>query len=166
MNSLIWNDLFVDASLLDFKALLLEWPVLVVGNIRPIGASVFGDLFFERSSGEVMKLDVLEGGVHHVAASFQRFSELMNSHEWQEENLLSQGVALLKAKGVDRGPSQFFGFAPHPSLAGKIDWSRVMPLDAVVWNSICAQTLAFVPPDVPAMPDAPPQQPWWKFGKG
>lgn len=149
MNSLTWHDLFVDASLLDFNALLSEWPGLVDSQIRPIGASAFGDLFFERRSGEVMKLDVLEGGVHPVAASFQRFGELMNSREWQEQHLLSQGVALLKQKGISRGPSQFFGFAPHPSFIGKIDWSRVMPFDAVVWNSICAQTLGVIPPEEP-----------------
>ena len=62
MNPLTWNDLFVDASLLDFNSLLAEWPGLENGEIRPIGASAFGDLFYERRSGEVMKLDVLEGG--------------------------------------------------------------------------------------------------------
>lgn len=66
MNPLTWNDLFVDASLLDFNALISAWPGLEVGEIRPIGASAFGDLFFERRSGEVMKLDVLEGGVHRL----------------------------------------------------------------------------------------------------
>ena len=166
MNPLSWNDLFVDASLLDFNALLSEWPGLEAGEIRPIGASAFGDLFFERRSGGVMKLDVLEGGVHLIAASFQQFGELMNSPKWQEQHLLSQGVALLKEKGVPRGPSQFFGFAPHPSFVGKIDWARVMPLDAAVWNSICAQTLGVVPPSESAMPEIPSKRPWWKPGKG
>jgi hypothetical protein len=166
MNKLTWDDLFVDATLLDFHALLSEWSGLKVGQIRPIGASVFGDLFFERRSGEVMKLDVLEGGVNPVAASFQQFGELMNSPEWQEMHLLSQGVVLLKEKGVSRGLGQFFGFAPHPSLVGRIDWARVMPLDAVVWNSICAQTLGTALPAEPAMLQEPHKQPWWKLGKG
>lgn len=166
MNPLTWNDLFVDASLLDFNALLSEWPGLVVGEIRPIGASVFGDLFFERRSGEVMKLDVLEGGLHAVATTFQQFADLMNSPDWQEQQLLSQGVALLKEKGISRGPAQFFGFAPHPSLVGKIDWSRVMPFDVNVWNSICAQTLSVDPPEEPVLPDVTSNRPWWKLGKG
>ena len=166
MNPLTWNDLFVDASLLDFNALLAEWPGLESGEIRPIGASAFGDLFYERRSGAVMKLDVLEGGVHPIAVSFQQFGELMNSPEWQEQHLLSQGVALLKERRVSRGPSQFFGFAPHPSFVGKIDWSRAMPLDALVWNSICAQTLGVAPPEEPAMPNVPRKRPWWKLGKG
>lgn len=116
-----------------------------LNEIRPLGASAFGDLFFERRSGEVIKLDVLEGGVHSVAPKFKRFSDLMNSAEWQEQHLLSQGIALLKEKGIARERGQFFGFAPHPALAGKIDWARVVPLDAIVWNSICVQTLGVAP---------------------
>jgi hypothetical protein len=104
--------------------------------------------------------------VYPIAASIQQFGELMNSPKWQEQHLLSQGVALLKEKGVTRGPSQFFGFAPHPSFVGKIDWSRVMPFDAAVWISICAQTLGDVPPEEPMLPDVACKRPWWKLGKG
>lgn len=166
MNSLTWDELFVDAERLDFNRLLLEWPGMVTGQIRPIGASVFGDMFFELRTGEVEKLDVLEGGVHRVAESFQHFTGMMNSLEWQEQNLLSQGVALLKERGVLRGPSQFYGFAPHPTFTGKIDWSKVMPLDAVVWNSICAQSLGAAPiPEAQPATTPQPKSPWWKFGK-
>ena len=150
MNSLTWNDIFVDAALLDFYGLLLEWPGLVTGQIRPIGASVFGDLFYERRSGEVEKLDVLDGGVHVIADSIQKFSEFMNSREWQEHHLLSEGVALLVEKGFSRAPGEFYGFAPHPAFAGKIDWSKAMPLDAAVWNSICAQTVGVVSSSEPS----------------
>jgi hypothetical protein len=111
------------------------------GSVRPIGASAFGDLFFERRTGGVEKLDVLEGGLRPVAASFEEFSNLMNSEDWQKAHLLSNGVALLKDKGVSKTQAQFFGFAPHPSFAGKIVWSSVLPLVAIVWHSICAQTL-------------------------
>lgn len=167
MNSLTWNDLFVDATDLDFERLLAEWPGLITEEIRPLGASVFGDLFFERRAGEVDKLDVLEGGLHCIANSFQEFSEFMNSPEWQEQHLLSQGVALLKEKGLSRAPGQFFGFVPHPEFTGKIDWSKVMPLDAVVWNSICAQTLGVAPaPEISTAPSIPSKRSWWKLGKG
>lgn len=166
MTSLTWNDIFIDATQLDFTQLLLEWPGMATGNIRPIGASVFGDLFFELKTGEVQKLDVLEGGVHTAAESFQQFTSLMNLQEWQEQNLLTQGVALLKMRGVPRGPSQVFGFAPHPALTGKLDWSKVMPLDVVVWNSICVQSLGYAPtPNTQQTPNPQPKMPWWKLLK-
>ena len=166
MSTLSWEDLFVDARRLDFSALLAEWPGLINGPIRPIGASVFGDLFFERKSGEVEKLDVLEGGVHRVAANSEEFAALMNSVEWQRTNLLSEGAALLKETGVSRGPDQFFGFAPHPALSGTIVWSSVMPLDFIVWNSICAQSLAAhaTPAPTAAEKSKSVKRPWWRFG--
>ena len=167
MSSLDWNDLFVEADQLDFEGLLLEWPGVIKGPVRPIGASVFGDLFFETRSGEVQKLDVLEGGVHPVAKDTEEFAALMNSSEWQRLNLLSEGVALLKERGVSREAGQFFAFAPHPAFVGKIVWSSVRPLSAVVWNSICAQTLAT--PIEAAPPSETPERArksWWKFGRG
>ncbi len=166
MSSLTWEELFVDAANLDFSTLLLEWPLVVIGQVGPIGASVFGDLFFERRSGEVEKLDVLEGGVHKVAANQAEFAALMNTPSWQEQSLLSNGVALLKERGVSRSSGQFFGFAPHPVFTGKIDGARIMPLDAIVWNSICAQSLSGVASSLaPATSSDSPSKPWWRFGR-
>lgn len=141
-SQLSWDDIFIDAAHLDFGNLLAQWSGLVNGQVRPIGTSVFGDLFFERPTGKVEKIDVLDGGLHPVADSFREFSALMNFRDWQEQHLLTEGVVLLNDRGVTRAVGQFFGFAPHPSVAGRIVWSTVMPLDAVVWNSICAQTLS------------------------
>ena len=45
----------------------------------------------------------------------------------------------------------FFGCAPHPVCTAKTDWSRVMPLDAVVWNLVCAQSLNGVAPPAPTL---------------
>ena len=141
MTQLAWPDIFTDASALDFARLLGLWPNTVSGPLRPIGASAFGDCFFERPSGQVERLDALEGGVHHVASTFDEFAQLMNSREWQTANLLTEGVALLLERGITRTQNQFFAFAPHPAFTGKIDWDRVMPMDAEIWHSICAQTL-------------------------
>jgi hypothetical protein len=136
-----WSDIFVDASALRSILLFQQWPNTVQGRVALIGASAFGDVFFSRPEGAVERLDVLEGGVHHVAATFEEFTRLMNNPEWQGSMLLTQGVALLAERGIPRGSQQFYGFAPHPSLVGRIDWARVMPLDAIVWHSICAQIL-------------------------
>ena len=141
MTQLAWPDIFTDASALDFARLLGLWPNTVSGPLRAIGASAFGDCFFERPSGQVERLDALEGGVHHVASTLDEFAQIMNSREWQTANLLTEGVALLLERGITRTQNQFFAFAPHPAFTGKIDWDRVMPMDAEIWHSICAQTL-------------------------
>ena len=131
MSQLSWTDLFTDASHLDFKRLLGLWPKTVSGSVVPIGASAFGDLFFQGPLGDVEKLDVLEGGVHYAASSFDEFKSLMNSRYWRDVNLLTHGVGLARSKGLSRRQSQFFGFAAHPSSSGKINWASMMPMDAV-----------------------------------
>jgi hypothetical protein len=84
---------------------------------------------------------VIEGGVNEVADNIQQFAEFMNTVEWQELHLLSRGVALLKEWGNVLAPGQFFAFIPHPAFTGSIEWAKAVPLDAFVWNAICAQTL-------------------------
>ena len=138
---LTWFDIFMDPAAVDLAELLGLWPNTVSGLLLPIGASVFGDIYFQRQSGEIERLDVLEGGVHEVAKSHAEFAALMNTASWQEESLLTQGIALLYERGIKRGAGQFYAFVPHPAFAGKIHWDRVMPMDARVWHSICSQIL-------------------------
>ena len=56
-------DLFIDATHVNLQALVGMWPNRIAGPVLPIGASACGDLFFQRSEGNVEKLDVLQGGV-------------------------------------------------------------------------------------------------------
>lgn len=145
MAKITWADIFIDAANLDFVSLLALWPLTVTGSLRPIGASVFGDLFFERQSGQIEKLDVLEGGVRVVANNMTAFRTLMNTVTWQESELLRQGIALLQERGLVRLSNQFFALAPHPALVGKIDWNCAITMDSKVWHSICAQLLDSIP---------------------
>jgi hypothetical protein len=141
MSKVTWGDLFTDDPSLDIGKLLVLWPGTVAGRVRPIGMSAFGDIYFERPGGQIERLDVLEGGITRVASTQDEFSKLMNTRTWQEENLLSEGVALLAERGLNRQPQQCFAFVPHPVISGKIEWSRVMLMDAFPWHSICSQLL-------------------------
>ena len=139
--SLSWSDIFLQGPEIDFGRLLEQWSSLVSGRLQPIGLSAFGDIYFLRPNDTVQVLDVLEGSVHQVAESQKAFSECMNSKDWQDANLMPEVVWQIQQRGVLRGPGQVFGFAPHPSLAGKIAPETAMAMDAAVWHSICAQLL-------------------------
>lgn len=141
MTELAWADLFSEASALDFGRLLALWPGTVSGTARPVGMSAFGDVYLERPEGRVERLDVLEGGVHQVAATRDEFATLMNNREWQEQNLLSEGVLLLVGRGLRRAAGECYAFSPHPRLDGKIEWGNTMIMSAYAWHSICAQLL-------------------------
>ncbi|BBB59785.1 hypothetical protein UNDKW_1512 [Undibacterium sp. KW1] len=141
ITTLTWPDIFIDASALDIQTLSANWPKTLTGKVRPLGCSAFGDLYFERENGHIEHLDVLEGGIHTIAPNMNDFRAMMNSPEWQEVNLLTEGICLLKEKGIERGADQFYGFAPHPAFVGSINWASAIALDANVWHSICAQIL-------------------------
>jgi hypothetical protein len=141
MRNVTWGDLFTDDPSFDISKLIRLWPNTLSGAIRPIGMSAFGDVFFQRRAGNIERLDVLEGGVSPVASTFEEFAELMNSPPWQGEALLSQGVALLLERGLVRRSHECFAPVPHPVHSGRIDWNRVVVMDAYPWHSICSQLL-------------------------
>ncbi len=141
MVQLSWQDLFTDDPSFDIKRLVDLWPNTLRGRLRPIGMSAFGDIYFERETGHVERLDVLERGTTSIADSREQFASLMNTPQWQETNLLSRGVELLVERGLRRQSNQCFAFAPHPIFVGKLDWDRVMLMDAFPWHSICSQLL-------------------------
>ena len=139
--SLSWSDIFLQGQEFDFQRLLAEWSPLVGGRLQPIGMSAFGDLYFLRPDGAVHVLDVLEGAVRLVAESQTAFGACMNSKEWQDANLMPEVVWQLQQRGLVRGHGQVFGFAPHPAFAGKIAPETALALDAIVWHSICSQSV-------------------------
>lgn len=141
MAELDWDHLFVDAAQLDIRRIIAPWYDLVQGPIRPIGMSMFGDVYFDRGDDVVSRIDVLEGGVVPVAASFDEFTRLMNAPDWAHDALLIDGVALLHDRGLVPGPGECYGFAPHPIVTGAISWDHTVVLSAAVWHSICAQSL-------------------------
>ena len=97
---LLSSDLFIDASCINIKSLVGMWPRSIAGTIIPIGASAFGDLFFQRPEGNVEKLDVLEGGVHHAACHLEEFKLLMGSRYWRDTHLMSHCIASQRSKGL------------------------------------------------------------------
>ena len=64
-----------------------------------------------------------------------------NSPDWREDSLLADVIALLRNRGLVRGPGQFYGFDPHPAAAGKLDWDKVTVMDALEWHARCARLL-------------------------
>ncbi|MDM0106075.1 hypothetical protein QTH97_14115 [Variovorax sp. J22R24] len=141
MNRHTATALFVHASDLDVVSLLALWPKSITGKVIPLGASAFGDLFFQRPEGGVEKLDVLRGGVHYAASSLEEFKLLMNSRYWRDANLMSHGIHLAAKRGIARKRGHFFGFGKHPSHSGRIDWTSLMSLEATAWHAICAKAL-------------------------
>ena len=135
-----WDDILIqDLTPAEAGAWLAEWAFLNLGRVAPICLSRFGDWFLLRPAGEVVRLDVLEFQIDPVAPSAEAFRSLMNDPDWRHDILLSWLVADLRDAGVIAGERQCYGFAPHPVVSRQISKERVMVMDTVVWQSICAQ---------------------------
>jgi hypothetical protein len=142
---LTWPELFSDRPSLDYARIFGEWaPWIVVDyEIAPVGMSALGSLFFAKRDGSIQCLDPIRGEMRQVASDFGQFQANMNSEAWQIENLHSAFVAKIVATGLQREPAQCYALAPHPNFTGglSLDRSNVVVVDAVVWHSVCAQSI-------------------------
>lgn len=118
---------------------LADWAwLLAERQIRPIAASLFGDVFFQADDG-VWFLDSLEGTLTLQWATAQELQAALNTPEGQDQYLLGGIVQAAAAKGVVPGPDQVLIFSVHPALGGPISAENVETMDYVVASSICGQ---------------------------
>jgi hypothetical protein len=139
---LTWQDLFIETIPETSAACLKEWDFLLGGRFAIVGMSRFGDWFLRRSDGSTDELSVIEGTLQRIANTPEEFTYLMNEPQWQEEHLLSWLVLQLYQKEMIPKPDQSYGFAPHPSLLGRLDPTSAMIFSVPVWQTICAQTFS------------------------
>lgn len=131
---------------------LQDWEWLLEGRtLRPLVASLFGDVFFQASDG-VRFLDALEGSLTRSWPDAQALQAALNTPEGQDQYLLG-GIALAaQQKGIALGADQIFMFTIHPALGGPISADNVEAMDYVVASSICGQLrrrLKDLPPVTP-----------------
>jgi len=150
MLKLEWSDLLVEnVTTTEAADWLTPWSFLISGRVAPIFLNRFGSWFLLDVRGQVVALDVLSGSVSTVAPSFEEFSALVNTLEWQGTHLLSKAVYDLHLAGKVPGPRQAYALTPHPLLGGPnpASWDAaqtkwVMVMDMGIWQSICRQTVA------------------------
>jgi hypothetical protein len=121
------------------------------GEVAPVFLNRFGSWFLKRRDGSVHLLEVLEGTVHHVADSFDKFSSLVNAVQWQEDYLLSKQVFALHRAGLIATGTQCYavphpcqGF-PDPRVEGELNPRFTTLVDLNVWQSICRQAVGGPP---------------------
>jgi hypothetical protein len=149
MLQLTWNDLLVqDISPEQFRDWILPWAGVVTGRVAPAFMSKFGFWFLHRPEGHVEMLDVFTGRVERIADTNDELIKQVNERWWQETYLFSELVYQLHDAGKIPGSGQCYVLAPHPALGGPnpsagdaIDTKFVTITDAIVWQSICAQSL-------------------------
>ncbi|MBP8880387.1 MAG: hypothetical protein KBF43_00270 [Dermatophilaceae bacterium] len=118
---------------------LEDWAWLLAGKpLRPLAASMFGDVFLQGPDG-VWFLDSLEGPLAKEWPDARTLESALRTPEGEDQYLLGGIVAAAYEPGLEPGPEQIFMFSVHPALGGAISAENVEVMDYVVASSICGQ---------------------------
>ena len=138
--------------------------------------TMFGDWFLHRPEGHIDRFSVITGRCERVAASHADLVSLINTREGRDALLLAGLVSELHDAGKVPAQGQCYALAPHPAFGGPnpytggaVNTRFVLVTDVIVWQSICAQTLAgMASPGTAPSPtrSEPSKRSWWRFGRG
>ncbi|RKG51584.1 DUF1851 domain-containing protein [Corallococcus sp. AB011P] len=130
--------LFVEPPREEWQRLLADWAWLVDGPCYPLAATLFGDAFLLRPSGEVQLLDALEGNLKTVAPSLKEFEALLKSEQGREL-LMAQMAELLWNKEVRPQPDECYGYQVPPIFGGSLGSENIRVFSRLVYMSIQGQ---------------------------
>src|SRR5687768_14460611 len=111
---------FIPASAIDQPAVLSAWSSLLPLGCRLLGASLFGDLFVVRESGEVCMLDLVAGELKQVAVCVEEFEWDMTRRERREELLMQSLAEAALSEGLSPGEGECLAFRTPPTLNGQL----------------------------------------------
>jgi hypothetical protein len=134
------DDLTVNFSHLDRKAILADWKWLIGKAKLPILLTAGGDAFLQHvNDGSVHLLDVAAGTVSQIASSVAEFQSLLSDREFVYNHLSVAMVADLLQSGRKLSHGQIFSFKIPPVLGGEYVLSNVEVSDIEVHFSLAGQ---------------------------
>jgi hypothetical protein len=139
---------FIPAIAIDAPAVLSVWSALLPAGCKLLGASLFGDLFVARESGEVDMLDLVSGELKQVAVCVEEF-DWDRAQPQRREDLLMQSLAdAALSAGLKPGAGECLAFRTPPMLGGQL-----RPDNLVRWNFVAYHSgLAKLLPQIKDLP--------------
>ena len=131
--------LLISPDEVDAPRLLSWWSYLAPDPGTPLALSPFGDWFLQMKTGEVCRLDLLEGSVEHLVLSASEFWKHLETDAGEDDWLQAAWVASLEESGVVRSRGQCYTYAVHPRLGGSVSLANVKLGDIGAWQLFCSQ---------------------------
>jgi hypothetical protein len=139
---------FIPASAIDATVVLSVWNDMLPAGCRLLGASLFGDLFVARESGEVDMLDLVAGELKQVAVCVEEFEWDLTQPERREELLMQSLADASLSIGLKPGAGECLAFRTPPMLNGQL-----RPENIVRWNFLAYHSgLAKLLPQIKELP--------------
>ncbi len=120
---------FIPANAVDAPAVLSVWNGTLPAGCRLLGASLFGDLFVARETGEVDMLDLVAGELKQVAVCVEEFEWDLTQRERREEFLMQSLAEAALPIGLSPGAGECLAFRTPPMLNGQLRTDNI-----VLWN--------------------------------
>jgi hypothetical protein len=132
---------FIPASAIDASAVLSVWSGLLPAGCKLLGASLFGDLFVAKESGEVDMLDLVSGELKQVAVCVEEFDWDRAQPERREELLMRSLADAALSAGLKPGAAECLAFRTPPMLGGQLRPDNLIPWNFVAYHSGLAKLL-------------------------
>lgn len=132
---------FIPASEIDGTALQSVWSAMLPAESELLGASLFGDLFVARESGEVDMLDLVAGELKQVADCVEEFEHDRKQPERREELLMQSLANAASARGIKLGAGECLAFRTPPMLGGQLQPDNLVPWNLVAYHIGLARLL-------------------------
>jgi hypothetical protein len=134
-----WKRLTIDTAGLDCNRLLSDWRWLVPESLRPFSLTMFGDFFFEDSTGRVIFLDTVAAQLSEIAGSRASFLVEREKPDNLDQWFMADLALLCWERGLRPGPGQCLSFKIPPVLSGPLEVDNIEVSDLMVHESILAQ---------------------------
>jgi hypothetical protein len=132
--------LTIDLGGADADRLLRHWRWLVGPGLRPVFATLLGDLFLASSDGQVWWLDVGVAELTAVAADAEEFARQMDDPEQVDLWFGPRLVEALRAEGRRLTDGECYSYEQLPILGGEFEPANFRPRDLQthldVWGPI------------------------------
>jgi hypothetical protein len=126
---------FIPASAIDAPAVLSVWSAMLPAGCKLLGASLFGDLFLARESGEVDMLDLVSGELKQVAVCVGEFDWDRAQPQRREELLMQSLADAALSGGLKPGAGECLAFRTPPILGGQLRPDNLVRWDFVEYHS-------------------------------
>jgi hypothetical protein len=103
-------DYIFDVAHFSVERLLQGWRWLCPESFVLLARNAFGDLFLQKESGQVFKLDVSIGQLTEIAESEEQFRRLAGAEEKRQEWFAENDAATAAQKGLAPNSLQCIGF--------------------------------------------------------
>jgi len=112
--------LFIEPSSNDVADALDGWKWIGLEGLEPTAISTFGDIFFRAADGSIHHLDMIDGRLKPISASWAEFGDLVQDADNQNDLLLAGFVIAARKNGLILGAGQCYDFQKPPVLGGEM----------------------------------------------